>query len=94
MKIYNVIQKSIMDGEELLTSVPCSSFEVAKKVMETEINTLLSEGHYKGVSLEGIENSDDDNYALSYNEEYFYLSDNYDDYSEEIKIEEKELVTE
>ena len=54
-KIFNVIQTSNCDGEILVNVTPCADFETAKKVMDDEIDTLLSDGKYSGLDLDEIE---------------------------------------
>lgn len=96
-KVYNVIQTSICDVEVLVNVTPCANLEIAKSVMDEEVNTLLSEGKYSGLDLDEIERdqNDDDSdcdYILERSDDSFYLGCKYDDYSERIEIEEKEIV--
>lgn len=96
-KVYNVIQTSICDLETLVNVTPCADMETAKAVMEEEINTLLSEGKFEGLDLDEIERDQEDDdvdcdYVLERSDDSFYLSCEYDDYSERIEIEEKEIV--
>ena len=96
-KVYNVIQTSICDVEVLVNVTPCANLEIAKSVMAEEVNTLLSEGKYSGLDIDEIERdqNDDDSdcdYILERSDDSFYLGCKYDDYSERIEIEEKEIV--
>ena len=96
-KVYNVIQTRICDVEVLVNVTPCANLEIAKSVMDEEVNTLLSEGKYSGLDLDEIERdqNDDDSdcdYILERSDDSFYLGCKYDDYSERIEIEEKEIV--
>ena len=96
-KIFNVIQTSNCDGEILVNVTPCADFETAKKVMDDEVHTLLSDGKYEGLDLDEIEKdqNDDDadcDYTLERSDTSFYIDCLYDDYSERIEIEEKEIV--
>jgi hypothetical protein len=95
--VFNVIQESNCDGEILVNVTPCADLETAKAVMAEEIDTLLSDGKYSGLDLDEIERDQNDedadcDYTLERDETSFYLSCNYDDYSERIEIEEKEIV--
>jgi hypothetical protein len=96
-KVYNVIQTSNCDGEILVNVTPCADLKSAQSVMKEEVDTLLSSGKYEGLDLDEIErDQDDDNadcdYALERSDTLFYIDCLYDDYSERIEIEEKEIV--
>ena len=96
-KIYNVIQTSNCDGEILVNVTPCADLHSAQTIMDDEIRTLLSEGKYSGLDLDEIERgqNDDDadcDYTLERSDTSFYINCVYDDYSERIEIEEKEIV--
>ena len=81
MKVFLVKQESNCDGEVLFNVTPCKDMETAKKVMEDEVKTLLTESyHYNGI------------FTIEHYEERFFISDNCDDYYEKITIEEKEIV--
>jgi len=76
---------------------PCADLKSAQSVMKEEVDTLLSSGKYEGLDLDEIErDQDDDNadcdYALERTDTLFVLDCLYDDYSERIEIEEKEIV--
>ena len=97
MKVYNVIQTSNCDGEILVNVTPCADLHSAQTIMNDEIRTLLSSGKYSGLDLDEIERdqNDDDadcDYALERTDTLFYIDCLYDDYSERIEIEEKEIV--
>ena len=95
MKVYNVIQTSNCDGEILVNVTPCADLHSAQAIMGEEIRTLLSEGKYSGLDLNEIEQNNDDadcDYTLERNDTLFYIDCLYDDYSERIEIEEKEVV--
>ena len=97
MKVYNVIQTSNCDGEILVNVTPCADLHSAQAIMDDEIRTLLSVGKYSGLDLDEIErDQNDDNadcdYTLERNDTLFYIDCLYDDYSERIEIEEKEIV--
>lgn len=96
-KVYNVVQTSICDGEILVNVTPCADLHSAQAIMNEEIRTLLSEGKYDGLDLDEIERDQNDDeadcdYILERTEDTFYLGMRYDDYSERIEIEEKEIV--
>ena len=97
MKVYNVIQTSNCDGEILVNVTPCADLHSAQTIMNDEIRTLLSSGKYSGLDLDEIERdqNDDDadcDYTLERSDTSFYIDCLYDDYSERIEIEEKEIV--
>ena len=78
-------------------SPPCADLHSAQTIMDDEIRTLLSEGKYSGLDLDEIErdqNYDDADcdYTLERSDTSFYINCVYDDYSERIEIEEKEIV--
>jgi hypothetical protein len=96
-KVYNVIQTSNCDGEILVNVTPCADLKSAQSVMKEEVDTLLSSGKYEGLDLDEIERdqNDDDadcDYTLERDDVSFYIECCYDDYSERIEIEEKEIV--
>ena len=96
-KVYNVIQTSNCDGEILVNVTPCADLKSAQAVMKDEVDTLLSSGKYDGLDLDEIERdqNDDDadcDYTLERSDTLFYIDCLYDDYSERIEIEEKEIV--
>ena len=97
MKVYNVIQTSNCDGEFLVNVTPCADLHSAQAIMDDEIRTLLSDGKYEGLDLDEIERDQDDDdadcdYTLERSDTLFYIDWLYDDYSERIEIEEKEIV--
>ena len=96
-KVYNVIQTSNCDGEILVNVTPCADLHSAQAIMDDEIRTLLSDGKYEGLDLDEIERDQDDDdadcdYTLERSDTLFYIDCLYDDYSERIEIEEKEIV--
>ena len=91
MKVFLVKQESNCDGEVLFNVTPCKDMETAKKVMEDEVKTLLTESyHYNGIDIDNADKSGD--FTIEHYDERFFISDNCDDYYEEITIEEKEIV--
>ena len=44
-KVYIVLQESNCDGQILIEVTPCADLETAKKTMQDEINTLLTESN-------------------------------------------------
>ena len=97
MKVYNVIQTSNCDGEFLVNVTPCADLKSAQSVMKDEVDTLLSDGKYEGLDLDEIERDQEDDdadcdYTLERSDTLFYIDCLYDDYSERIEIEEKEIV--
>lgn len=96
-KVYNVIQTSNCDGEILVNVTPCADLKSAQSVMKEEVDILLSSGKYEGLDLDEIERDQNDDgadcdYTLERNDTLFYINCLYDDYSERIEIEEKEIV--
>ena len=50
MKVFLVKQESNCDGEMLFNVTPCKDMETAKKVMEDEVKTMLTESvDYNGI---------------------------------------------
>lgn len=94
MKIFNVIQESNCNGEISVNVTPCKTLKRAKEVMDDEINTLISESKpYKGLYLDNIKEKDHEAlYYVERTETSIFISLNYDDYYEDIKIEEKEVL--
>ena len=91
MKVFLVKQESNCDGEILFNVAPCKDMETAKKVMDDEVKTLLTESaHYNGIDIDNADKDGD--FTIEYDEEHFFIIDNCDDYYEEITIEEKEIV--
>ena len=91
MKVFLVKQESNCDGEVLFNVTPCKDMETAKKVMEDEIKTLLTEScHYNGIDIDNADKNGD--FTIEHYDERFFISDNCDDYYEKITIEEKEIV--
>ncbi len=84
-KIWLVTQESKVNGEILFNVVPCISEETAKEVMREEITTLLNESHF----LAYIDRPDD--FILEQTETSYYIEDTFDDYYEDIRIEEKKI---
>ena len=91
-KVFNVIQTSNCDGEILVNVTPCGDLDTAKKIMQDEVKELLSSYKYDGLNLDMIEQDQDCDYTLERDETHFYLACTYDDYSEDITIEEKEIL--
>lgn len=84
-QIWLVTQESNLNGEISFNAVPCASKEVARKVMLEEKETLLSESfHYKEHNKE--------DFIVHESEELFFIQDRYDDYFEEIRIDEKQIM--
>ena len=97
MKVFLVIQESNCDGEHLFNVTPCATIETAKKVMNDEIQELLSNGKYSGLNLDEIERDQNDfevdcDYFVERNDTSFFLGMVYDDYYEKIDIIEKEVI--
>ena len=89
-KIFILVQTSNVDGEYITNVTPCASMDLAKKLMQEEIDTLFSSGHYSDY------NTDAESYLVegSTEEGHFYIKDNTDDYWEDLNIEEKTIATE
>lgn len=89
MTIYNVILESSVDGDINVTAVPCISLEVARDILNREVDTILNESrHYSGITQDDL----DDFFTVERSEDGFFIQDNTDDYYECYHIEEKELV--
>ena len=90
-KVYNVVQESNVDGELLINVVPCRTLEAAQKVMSDEIDIILTESYHFG-ECDDIETAEE-NYEVEKDESSFYINDPCDDYYEDIKIEEKIILS-
>jgi hypothetical protein len=89
MKIFNLIQESNVDGEIIVNVIPCASVELAQKAMDDEIATLISNSpKYKNLN---IDNPSDD-FIVERCEGHTFIKIVNDDYYEEFKIDEKEIV--
>lgn len=101
-KVWIVTQHSVVDGEHLINVTPCFDYDVARCVMLQEVNTLLNESPKYKDAKRYI--TDDLNQELSdeewndcpyewenENDTSFYIKTLYDDYSETITIEEKDI---
>lgn len=88
VRVWIAQQESNVDGEIIINSVPCASLEAARKVLRDEKNTILHKSHHFG-NL-----TDDDMAEMEVEEDgnSFYINDPCDDYYEDIKIIEKEVV--
>lgn len=84
-KSYIVLQESNVDGELIINPVPCMSLDAAKRVLADEKRTILRESHHFGGR--GL-----DEFEVEEGEMRFYINDPCDDYYEEIKIIEKNIV--
>ena len=89
MRIFNLIQESNVDGEIIVNVTPCASVELAQKTMDDEIATLISDCHkYKNLN---IDNPSDD-FIVERSERHTFIKVVNDDYYEEFRIDEKELI--
>ena len=87
-KVFIVTQVSNCDGEHFINTIPCTTLDVAKIVMQNMIDTVLEEcPQYEGLDLE-----------IDSSEFYAEVSDTmvefgcaYDDYDERFEITEKEI---
>ena len=78
MKVFLVKQESNCDGEILFNVTPCKDMETAKKVMEDEVKTLLTESvHYNGIDIDNDDENGD--FTVERDEERFFIIDNSDD---------------
>ena len=89
MKIFNLIQESNVDGEIIVNVIPCASAELAQKAMDDEIATLISDSHkYKNLNI----NNPSDDFIVERCEGHTFIKVVNDDYYEEFRIDEKEVV--
>jgi len=86
-KIWLVKQESNVDGELFFNVVPCASLDAAKKVMLEKKRTIFESLRYIGYK----DNPED--YCVEETELSFYIHVNCDDYYENIKIEEKGIIS-
>ena len=88
-KVYIVQQESNVDGELLFNSVPCTTLEAARKILQDEKNTILHESrHYTGYTKDELE----ENFYIEESDDRWYINDPCDDYYEDIQIVEKIVV--
>ena len=101
-KIWIVVQHSVVDGEHLINVTPCFDYDVARAVMITEVNTLLNESpkykdakrYMSNVLNQGMSDEEWNDCPYEWeneNDDSFYIKTLYDDYSETITIEEKDI---
>ncbi len=86
-KIWLVKQESNVDGELFFNVIPCASLDAAKKVMLEKKRTIFESFRYIGYK----DNPED--YYVEESEVSFYIQVNYDDYYEDMKIEEREILS-
>lgn len=91
MKIYIFVQESNVDGEILFNSTPCSTREIARRLLKEEKDYLLHSGetHYSRFS-DNLE----EYFEIEETEDTYYINDLTDDYYEDLWIVEKDLVEE
>lgn len=89
-KVYLVCFESNIDGDRNFHVTPCSTFEKAKEILETERDFILNESvHYSEYTLEELKNNGEFEFI---DEEYHFLVLDYnDDYWEDYYIEERQL---
>lgn len=83
-KIYILVQESTVDGEFSVNVTPCATMEVARAKMQKEYDTLRKEGHYS-------ELEEHEDYTTTITENSIDMFDNFNNYSEFLHIEEKEI---
>ena len=72
MKVFLVKQESNCDGEILFNVTPCKDMETAKKVMEDEVKTLLTESvHYNGIDIDNVDENGD--FTVEYDDERYFI---------------------
>lgn len=88
-RVWIVQQESNVDGEIIINSVPCASLEAARKVLQDEKETILNESpHYDHYTPEELE----EEFEIEEDDDRWYINDPCDDYYEDIKIIEKNIV--
>ena len=89
MKVFNLIQESNVDGEIIVNVIPCASIELAQKAMDDEIAALISNSYkYKNLNI----NNPSDDFIVERCEGHTLIKVVNDDYYEEFRIDEKEVV--
>ena len=86
MKVFLVIQESVVNGEHLFGAIPCKDLETAQKVMNENARTILSESFFEDY-VEGCDWAE-----MEQGDNYFSIVALYDDYSEFITIVPKDVV--
>lgn len=88
-KVWIVQQESNVDGEIIINSVPCATLEAARKVLQDEKDTILQDSpHYDHYTPEELE----EEFEIEEDDDSWYINDPCDDYYEDIKIIEKNIV--
>ena len=85
-KVWLVKQLSNVDGQMLFNVVPCMSLEKARQVLQEQINTLMTEGHYTDYK------EWPNDFTIEQTDDHYFINDNCDDYYEKITIEEKGII--
>lgn len=88
-KIWIVTHVSNIDGERLISVVPCADYETAKSEFEMRIDHTLTFGHFGGLTAEKREELfeiEDEGDGV------FSINDPCDDYYTVINMEYKEIV--
>lgn len=89
VRVWIVQQESNVDGEIIINAVPCASLKLARKVLKEEKETILNESpHYMGRTKKELE----EDFEIEETKNSWYINDPCDDYYEDIKIIEKEVV--
>ena len=88
-KVYILLQESNVDGEIYINATPCASLEAARRAMKQEVFTILHESlHYSGYCDSEFEES----FEIEQSEDSYYINDLSDDYYEDLKIIEKDII--
>lgn len=86
-KVWIMTQESNVDGEIYFNVVVCKDEETAFCEMAEEREWIKNDSHhFKGYD------PNDENLTIEENDHRFFIMDNSDDYYEEIKIFEKEII--
>lgn len=83
-RIYVVVWESNVDGETIIEVTPCRTFESAKKEMEDTIDLIHKQGHFKDADMEDC--------SIKSNEYHYLITDNTENYWEDICIRCEKLV--
>ena len=97
-KIWLVEQESNVDGEKIFDATPCRTYEKANQVMNEKIKEILQDPYYEDAEQwlyekdQDIKYEPESDFYWEIEKDRFYLQNTTDDYYEEVKILEKELI--
>lgn len=83
MDVFLVQQESNVDGDVVFDVTPCKDRETAEKLFNEKIKSIRSEGHF---------DHEDEDFTVSEAEGHYFITDECDDYYEDITIEKAKVL--